>query len=254
MASEWNIARNVIFSSWKDFFTWLILGPFPWKETLRQFRKVILDGWATMVAGSVVQGIFVMWIAGFYGKMFGGYIWVGSVTTYAIFREFAVLMSGVLFAGRIGTAFTVEIGSMQMSEQTAALKLMNIEPTRYLVIPRVMASFLALPVFTAFSFGVALISSWILMAVFWDLSFQIFFQNAFSYIPAEMLTNSLFRAFLIGFTVGLNAVAMGSYPCNGAEDLGRATTKSIVLNLFCVLLIDLFIGMLSSTFRLGGTV
>lgn len=216
-----------------------------------QFRQVILDGWLTIFMGSIVQGIFVMWLAGFYGDMFGGYIWVGTVTTFTIFREFAVLMSAVLFAGRIGTAFTVEIGSMQMSEQIDALKIMDIEPQRYLVIPRVLASALALPLFVAFSFGVAILSSWILMGVFWDISFPIFFENAFAYIDPDLLSNSLLRALIIGFVVGINAVGLGFFPCHGAEDLGRATTKSIVINLFSLLLIDLFIGMVAASLVMG---
>lgn len=251
--NEWTLARNTILGTWKDFFYWLTNARFPIKETLIQFRHVIAEGWVTIFFGSIVQGIFVMWLAGFYGHMFGGYIWVGSLTTYAVFREFAVLMTAVLFAGRIGTAFTVEIGSMQMSEQIQALKIMDVEPTRYLVIPRVIASMLALPLFVGFSFGIAIFSSWFMMGLFWDLSFQIFFQNAFSYIDPGLLTNSLLRAVLIGFVIGLNAVGLGFYPCNGAEDLGRATTKSIVINLFSVLLIDLFVGMVAATMSFGGS-
>jgi phospholipid/cholesterol/gamma-HCH transport system permease protein len=253
MASEWKDVRKTLFTIWGSFFKALLWGPFPWRETGRQFRRVIEDGWVTIVAGSIVQGIFVMWLAGFYGKRFGGYNWVGAVTTYAVFREFAVLMTGVLFAGRIGTAFTVEIGSMQMSEQIAALSLMNVAPPLYLTVPRVVASMIALPIFTAFSFGVAILSSWMLMAIFWGMSFQIFFQNAFNFIPAGMVTDSLFRAFVIGFTVALNAVALGFHRCNGAEDLGRSTTKSIVLNLFSVLMIDLVLGIIFTTFQTAGS-
>ncbi|NNM55070.1 MAG: ABC transporter permease [Spirochaetales bacterium] len=251
MASEWKAVRSTLIRTWGDFFRALAVGPFPWRETGRQFVRVINDGWVTVVAGSVVQGIFVMWLAGYYGKMFGAYIWVGSVTAYAVFREFAVLMTSVLFAGRIGTAFTVEIGSMQMSEQIAAMSLMNVDPQLYLTVPRVVASLIALPIFTAFSFGIAILSSWLLMAFFWDMSAQIFFQNAFMFTPATLLTNSLIRAFVIGFTVALNAVALGFHRCAGAEDLGRSTTKSIVLNLFSVLLIDLLLGILFTTLSSG---
>ncbi|OHD11592.1 MAG: hypothetical protein A2Z96_02105 [Spirochaetes bacterium GWB1_48_6] len=249
--TEWVLARNTIINKWMDFFYWLIKGQFPWRETWEQFKLVILNGWMTVFMGSVVQGIFVMWMAGFYGDMFGGYIWVGTVTTFAVFRELAVLMCTVLFAARIGTAFTVEIGSMQMSEQISALKIMDVEPNTYLVIPRVIASTLAVPLFVGFSFGVAIFISWIFMAFFWDLSFEIFFLNAFSFIDPGMLTNSLLRALTIGFVTGLNAVALGFYPCNGAEDLGKATTKSMVINLFSLLLIDLAIGMVSASLSMG---
>jgi len=249
--SEWVIARNTILSAYRDFFYWLYIGQFPAKEIWNQFRQVINDGWLTIFWGSVVQGIFVMWLGGFYGDQFGGYRWLGTITVFGVLREFSVLMSSVLFAARVGTAFTVEIGSMQMSEQISALKIMDVEPTTYLVIPRVLASTIALPVFVGFSFGVAIISSWILSDVFWDISFQQFFLNAFNYIGRDIIANSLTRSFIIGFVVSLNAVGLGFYPCDGAQELGRTTTKSIVINIFSLLLIDLIIGMASTQISMG---
>lgn len=249
--SEWVIARNTILSAYRDFFYWLYMGQFPWREILRQFRQVINDGWLTVFWGSVVQGIFVMWLGGFYGQQFGGYRWLGTITVFAVLREFAVLMTSVLFASRIGTAFTVEIGSMNMSEQISALKIMDVEPYTYLVIPRVLASTLALPVFVSFSFGVAIVSSWLLSDIFWDISFEQFFLNAFNFIGQDLIVNSLVRAFIIGFVISLNAVGLGFYPCDGAQELGRTTTKSMVINIFCLLLIDLAIGMASTQFSMG---
>jgi phospholipid/cholesterol/gamma-HCH transport system permease protein len=235
-----------VLAVWKEFFSLLWFGRLPWGETGRQFARIVREGTGTILAGSVVQGVFVLWLAGFYSNTFGGRIWVGSVTVLAVLRELGVLMTGVLFAGKLGTAFTVEIGSMQLSEQVAALKLMGVEPVRHLGFPRVFASFIAVPLFTVLSFFVAIFSSWFLMAVFWDLSWPLFFQSAFLFVGPEVVSNALLRSLLIGFTVALNSVALGFFPGTGAEDLGRAATRSIVVNLFSVLLIDLFVGMMTT--------
>lgn len=240
------VRRSPVLSVWKEFFALLWFGRFPWAETGRQFVRIVKEGTGTILAGSVVQGVFVLWLAGFYSNTFGGKIWVGSVTVLAVLRELGVLMTGVLFAGRLGTAFTVEIGSMQLSEQVAALRLMGVEPVRQLGFPRVFASLAAVPLFTVLSFAVAIFSSWFLMAIFWDLSWPIFFQGAFTFVGPEVVSNALVRSLVIGFVVSLNAVALGFFPGTGAEDLGRAATRSIVVNLFSVLLIDLFFGMLTT--------
>lgn len=231
---------------WRDFFGLLWFGRLPWGETVRQFARIVREGTGTILAGSVVQGVFVLWLAGFYSNTFGGRIWVGSVTVLAILRELGVIMTGVIFAGRIGTAFTVEIGSMQLSEQVAALRLMGVDPVRYLGFPRVVASLVAVPLFTVLSFAVAVFSSWFFMALFWDLSWPLFFQNAFLFVGPDVVSNALLRSLLIGFTVAMNSVALGFFPGTGAEDLGRAATRSIVVNLFCVLAIDLLIGILTT--------
>jgi len=244
MASVWRV--------WKEFLTLLWFGRFPWGETVRQFQRVVREATSTIIAGSLVQGVFVLWLAGFYSNIFGGKIWVGSVTVLAVLRELGVLMTGVLFAGRIGTAFTVEIGSMQLSEQVAALRLMAVEPVRQLAYPRVFASVVAVPLLTVLSFFVAIGASWVLMALFWDLSWSLFFQNAFLFVTPDLLTNALLRSVIIGFVVSMNSVALGFFPGTGAEDLGRAATRSIVVNLFCVLLIDLVAGMVTTLVHLRG--
>ena len=115
-----------VLAVWREFFGLLWFGRLPWGETGRQFIRIVREGTGAILAGSVVQGVFVLWLAGFYSNLFGGRLWIGSVTVLAVLRELGVLMTGVLFAGRLGTAFTVEIGSMQLSEQVAALKLMGV--------------------------------------------------------------------------------------------------------------------------------
>jgi phospholipid/cholesterol/gamma-HCH transport system permease protein len=240
-----------VLTVWREFFGLLWFGRLPWAETGKQFVRIILEGIGTILAGSIVQGVFVLWLAGFYSNQFGGKLWIGSVTVLAVIQQLGVLMTGVLFAGRLGTAFTVEIGSMQLSEQVAALRLMGVDPVRYLGFPRIAASLVAVPLFTVFSFAVAIFSSWFLMALFWDLSWPLFFQNAFQFVGPKTVSNALVRSLLIGFTVALNSVALGLFPGSGAEDLGRAATRSIVVNLFSVLLIDLFVGMLTTAVSLG---
>ena len=240
-----------VLTVWRDFFGLLWFGRLPWAETGRQFVRIIHEAIGTILAGSIVQGIFVLWLAGFYSNQFGGKLWIGSLTVIAVIQQLGVLMTGILFAGRLGTAFTVEIGSMHLSEQVAALRLMGVDPVRYLGFPRVAASLVAVPLLTIFSFAVAIFSSWFLMALFWDLSWPLFFQNAFEFVGPKTVSNALLRSLFIGFTVALNSVALGLFPGSGAEDLGRAATRSIVVNLFSVLLIDLFIGMFTSAVALG---
>jgi phospholipid/cholesterol/gamma-HCH transport system permease protein len=246
-------ASASLFTVWRAFFAQLWFGRLPWAETARQFGRIVREGVPTIVAGGVVLGVFVLWLGGFYSNTFGGKGWVGSVTVLAVLRELGVLMTGILFAGRLGTAFTVEIGSMQLTEQVAALRLMGVDPVRYLAFPRVMASTVAVPLLTVLAFGVAIFSSWLLMAVFWDLSLPVFFQNAFLFVGPSVVTNALVRSLVIGFTVSLNAVALGLFPGTGAEDLGQAATRSIVVNLFSVLIIDLAFGVLTTLTARAGT-
>ncbi len=105
------------------------------------------------------------WLAGWDGTKFSVVNWAGAASVYLLLSEATTLFGAMIFAARIGTAFTVEIGSMQMSGQLDALRLMAVEPTQYIVIPRVLASILCLPILKAISDGVAILPASALCAL-----------------------------------------------------------------------------------------
>ena len=130
-------ARSAV-SMYGNFFFWLFREPFPRRQIGQQIVRVMLEA-------------------------FGVINWSGAVVIYMLLSETTILIAGAIFASKIGTAFTVEIGSMQMSGQLDALRLMAVEPVQYIVIPRVLASIFCFIVLKTFSDGVA-IGSTILFA------------------------------------------------------------------------------------------
>jgi phospholipid/cholesterol/gamma-HCH transport system permease protein len=235
---------KLLSAGYKSFFTWLIHPPFP----RRELRRQILDGFNhfafTAMWGAVVQALLLSWISGYYGGFFGATKWLGTGTTEIILRESSVLMTAVLFACKTGTRFTVEISSMSMSGQTDALKLMDVEPVQYLIIPRVLASALVMPVFTGLSHGIAIGATALVLK--WWFSFPLagFSETAFLFLKTSILTSSLIRASVIGFAVALNACIYGSYYCESAGEMGKITTRALVLNIFMIFVIDLLINIL----------
>lgn len=246
-AREWLYAGKSILFIYGNFFYWLFKEPFPYRQTGEQFIRTMLEGFGTIMIGAVVQGLFLAWLGGHYGGRFGAYIWAGTATTFAIFRETSVLMAGTLFASRVGTAFTVEIGSMQMSGQLDALRLMAVEPTQHIVIPRVLASIISLLLLKALSDGVAIISTMFFLKHWFGISYPIFLEHAFEFLKPPILTQSFVRAGIIGFFIGLNACGLGYYFQGGAIELGKTTTKSTVINFIYVLMVDLIFQVVLET-------
>ncbi len=236
---EWANAGKAILYTYGNFFYWLLKENFPLKQIGEQFIRTMAEGFGTIMVGAFVQGLLIAWLAGNNASRFGANMWIGTVSTYVIFKETSVLMAGILYSSRVGTGFTVEIGSMKMTGQLDALRLMTIEPTQYIVIPRVLASIITLPLLKALSDGVAVISTMILIKIWFGVSFPIFADRAFMFLQTSSLTLSYVRTALIAFFTSLNSCALGFYFNGGAIELGKTTTKANVVNIIYVLIIDL---------------
>ena len=180
---------SALSQTYTGLFIWLFKPRFPLRETIRQFVNSIVHVWGTVVFGGIVQGLFLSWLLGYYGSMWGASMWAGTGSTFLIIRELSVVMTGVLFACKGGTGFTVEIGSMQMSGQINALSLMRIQPAQYLVVPRVISSIFALPVLLGISHGVAILSTMFLLRWFFNVSYTIFLEYAFVFLNGGMILN-----------------------------------------------------------------
>jgi phospholipid/cholesterol/gamma-HCH transport system permease protein len=121
-----------------NFFFWLFREPFPTRQLGQQFVRVILDGFGILAVAGLVEGAMFAWLGGWYGMKFSVTNWAGAASLYLLLSAATTLFGAMMFAAKLGTAFTVEIGSMQMSGQLDALRLMAVEPTQYIVIPRVL--------------------------------------------------------------------------------------------------------------------
>ena len=246
-AREWlNAGKSIIFT-YGNFFYWLFKEPFPYRQTGDQFIRTMIEGFGTIMIGAIVQGLFLSWLGGHYGGQFGAYIWTGIATTFAVFRETSVLMTGILYSARVGTAFTVEIGSMEMSGQLDALRLMAVEPTQHIVIPRVLASILSLVFLKSLSDGLAIASTMFFLKQWFGVAYPIFLEHAFEFLKSPILTQSFIKAGIIGFFISLNACGLGYYFKGGAVELGKTTTKSTVINFIYVLMIDLIFQVVMQT-------
>ena len=244
---EWSHAGKSAVRMYRGFFYWLLREPFPIRQLGDQIVRVLLEAFGTMMVAAVVQGAMFGWLAGWYGAKFSVVYWGGAASIFLILSESTTMVGAMIFAARIGTGFTVEIGSMQMSSQLDVLRLMAVEPTQQIVIPRVLAAILCLPLLKALTDAMAIFSAMVFSLIIFDISIPIFLQHAFSILSSRILTTSYIRCMIMAFFVALNACGLGFYFQGGAVELGKTTTKSIVINLIVVIVVDTAYGMLDAT-------
>ncbi|HEX9169913.1 MAG TPA: MlaE family lipid ABC transporter permease subunit [Roseiarcus sp.] len=220
----------------------LRLAPQPWRwrwipmvHHLEMFglRSVPIIMLINFLVGAIVtqQGIFQL-------ARFGASTYAVDLVGVLGLRELGVLMTSIMIAGRTGSAITAEIGSMKMREEIDALKVMALDPLEVLIIPRLVALVIALPVLTFLAdmaqIGGGLIVSWLYAGVT-PQSFLLRLQNA---IGINTFMVGLIKAPFMAVVIGLIASTEGMEVRGSAESLGRCVTSSVVKSIFMVIVMD----------------
>ena len=168
---------------------------------------------------------------------------IGGLVGLSICKELAPVMMAVLIAGRIGSAMAAEIGSMRVYQEIDALRTMNINPIHYLVLPRIAAISVALPVLVLF----AVLVGWFgggLVAVFNEkvaITFQSFFSNLRDVVKLGDVVNGLFKSFVFAVVIGTVSCHQGLITIGGPRGIGRSVTKAVVNSIVLILILDYFL-------------
>lgn len=165
---------------------------------------------------------------------------VGGVVGIAICRELAPAMMSILIAGRVGSAMAAEIGSMRVYQELDALRTMNISEIDYLVLPRVVAIAIALPMLVTF----AVLVGWLGGAMVCvakkeiDISFGAFFSTLKDVVELKDVANGVFKSFVFAVVVGLISCHQGLTTRGGPRGIGRSVTKAVVLSIVAIIILD----------------
>lgn len=165
---------------------------------------------------------------------------VGGLVGIAIAKELAPVMMSILIAGRIGSAMAAEIGSMRVYQEIDALRTMNINPIHYLVLPRLTAIAVALPLLVIFSIlvgwgGGALVSATNHKIA---VSFQSFFENLREIVAFSDVAKGLFKSFVFALVVGVVSCHQGLQTIGGPRGIGRSVTKAVVNCIVLIVILD----------------
>jgi phospholipid/cholesterol/gamma-HCH transport system permease protein len=165
---------------------------------------------------------------------------VGGLVGIAMAKELAPIMMAILIAGRIGSAMAAEIGSMQVYQEIDALRTMNINPLHYLVLPRLVAIAIALPMLVIFSVLVGWLGGAVVAEVTGqiDISFRSFFEAMKDVVDLNDVLNGVFKSFCFAWIVGVVACHQGLVTRGGPRGIGRSVTKAVVNSIVLIIMFD----------------
>lgn len=166
---------------------------------------------------------------------------VGGTVAVALTRELGPTLTGLLVAGRAGSAMAAEIGAMRVSEQIDALDAMGVDPINYLVKPRLIAAIIMTPVLTAVFDLVGCIGSYAVAMGPLGMSYPAFMTNLRDWVDPYDINSGLFKALIFGVIIGAVSCYKGFYTKGGAVGVGKATTSSVVVSSVAILVSNFFI-------------
>jgi phospholipid/cholesterol/gamma-HCH transport system permease protein len=172
---------------------------------------------------------------------FGATSWLPSLITIALIRSLAPLVTALIAAGKVGSSIGAELGSMKVTEQVEAMEVSAVDPFKFLVVTRTLATTLMVPVLTVYCCFVGLLGSYLNVHRNEAASLAAFVKSGFSTITFLDLWSSVGKSFVFGFTVGIVACYQGFNATRGTQGVGRAANASVVLAMFLVFIEEVLI-------------
>jgi phospholipid/cholesterol/gamma-HCH transport system permease protein len=205
---------------------------------VNQVEKMAFRGAPIIILISFLVGAIIAQQSLFQLSTYGSNAFVADLLGILILRELAVLLTAIMMAGRSGSSITAELGSMKMREEIDALQTMGLDPTETLVIPRVLALVIAMPILTFISSIAGLLGGGIVALVYGGVSPDIFMNRLQAAIGFNTFMVGMIKAPFMAMVIGLIACVEGLAVKGSAESLGGQTTASVVKSIFMVIVVD----------------
>lgn len=229
------------------FFKEAVSPPFEFKELLRQcynfgYRSLLLVG----VTGFILGLVFTLQSRPTL-EDFGAEAWIPSMISISIVREIGPVIIALICAGRIGSGIGAELGSMRVTEQIDAMEVSGTNPFKFLVVTRIAATTIMLPLLVIFGDFVALLGSAIVEYIKGSVSFLLYFNQVFEALEFSDLIPATVKTFFFGFAIGLVGCFKGYYSNKGTAGVGKASNSAVVFTSMLLFVID-FIAVFISDF------
>lgn len=230
------------------FFKEIFKPPFEFKEFLKQsyltgYKSLALVGITGFIMGLVltIQSRPTM-------AEFGAEAWIPGMVAVSIIREIGPVITALICAGKIGSGIGAELGSMKVTEQIDSMEVSGANPFKYLVVTRIMATTLMIPILVIFSDVISLYGSYVGVNLNGKVSLTLFFAKVFESLDFIDVFPAFIKCFFFGFIIGLIGCFKGYNSNKGTEGVGQAANSAVVIASLMVFIIDMIAVQITSLF------
>ena len=244
---------QMVLDGWEDFkvlltyigtvvstLIWSIIHPWRirWGEVMILIQRTGAEALPIVALMSALVGLVTAFSSAIQLRTFGANIFIANLVGIGMTREMGPLMAAILLTGRSGSAFAAEIGTMKIGDEIDALTVMGIKPMHYLVLPRILAVMITLPLLTLFADVAGIVGGMIIAITSLDLTPLSFFHQLQKAIGLWDVFSGVLKAFFFGIVIAGVGCYRGMETEGGATGVGLSTTASVVSGIFLVVLVD----------------
>ncbi len=238
------VGRFVLFA-WsvvKEFF------PMPRKLLLVQMEFIGNKSfWIITLAAMMIGAVFGLQFGEIF-RVFKSESMIGAAASYSLSKELAPVVSAFLVTGRAGSSMAAEIATMKVNDQIDSLKVLGVSPFNYLIAPRVLATFLMLPLLTAVFLFVGVLASYMIGVMIFNVDSGVYIANIQWISEPKHIFEGLVKSAIFGLILSLIGCYKGIEAGRGAKGVGTATTQSVVFALVTILIVDFMLSFIYSGF------
>ena len=177
---------------------------------------------------------------------FGAGSYLPIMAAVSIFREVGPLVTALICAGNIGSGISAELGSMKVTEQIDAMEVSGVNPFKFLVVSRIIATTLIIPILVMYSDAISLLGAFLGANIKGEISMQLFFGEVFDNIAFHDIIPATIKSFIFGFIIGLVSCYKGYTSEKGTEGVGKAVNSAVIMSLLMVIFLDLIAVQITS--------
>jgi phospholipid/cholesterol/gamma-HCH transport system permease protein len=219
-----------------------------WKDVLGVAEQMGVNGLPVVTLIAFLMGVVLAYQAAVPMRQYGAEVLVANLIGLSMMRELAPLMTSIVLAGRTGAAFAAEIGTMKVNEEIDALTTMALDPLRFLVVPRVLATVGVTPLLTIYAGIVGLIGGGLVMLSF-DIPLITYFKQIIGIVKIGDFIGGLFKSAVFAFLVATIGCLRGLEALGGPQAVGQAATRAVVATIVMIVVFD---GLFAVLFNLLG--
>ena len=232
-----------------QYFRQAVKPPFHFKEIINQCYEIGIRSLSLITLTGFIIGVVFTKQSRPSLEDFGATSWLPSLIGIAIVKAMGPLVTALICAGKVGSGIGAELGSMKVTEQIDAMEVSAINPFKYLVVTRVTATMISIPILSFYCILGGLVGSYVNIRAAEATSFLTFFNNSFSTIHFLDLFTSVAKSIIFGFTIGIVGSYKGYNATSGTRGVGKAANQAVVLAMFLIFIEEIVVVQVSNWIR-----
>jgi len=225
----------------RDFFGYLFRRPFESRALIDQLDNVGYRSLNVVTLTAIFSGMVLALQMGQFLEKFGAKIYVSRIMGLSLLREMGPVLAALMIAARVGAGFSAELGTMKVTEQIDAMRALGTSPIKKLVVPRVLATIIMMPMLAVLADAIGLFGGWVISVTQLGVGGDYFYTSLIQHVTLGDFMSGVGKSVFFGYLIGIISCFKGLTASGGADGVGRATTSAVVAASISVLISDFFL-------------